>query len=265
LLPIRETTLTAWRCAKRLASSVSYFSCVQDERRPRAILVSRYLRGGVFNIWPSSRGRFHVIRPIDESYQDGTDPVRRSRDVQQNAPRSLVRRLYCRWAVAVAPDNHVDLRRSGIDAAGGPSYGQYDSNPKYRLSSSTSATFRYIPLAHRPKRLSLAQSTTRIRLQLSVSGPHPINVTVFASNPDGSRGREVATSGGYSDATSGVTTGEVKLASASAGRLKPSLACTLTKRNSDLGWKVTLSYLQLSPPASKRITACSYIPITHLQ
>jgi hypothetical protein len=106
----------------------------------------------------------------------------------------------------------------------------------------------------------------RIRLQLPVPGPHPINVTMFVCNPDGSRGREVATSGGYSDAISGVTTGEVKLARTLAGKLR-GLSFFAPVSSTNLIWdgKVTSPFRPRFPLVSKRTTACSSIPTIHLQ
>ncbi|KAG8750128.1 cysteine protease [Ceratobasidium sp. 428] len=76
-----------------------------------------------------------------------------------------------------------------ISAAGGPSSGNYDLNPGFEITIST------------PTQISA-------RLQIiseQMPSPAPaLNLTLFERNPRGAVGRQVATSGPYSDAVSGV-------------------------------------------------------------
>ncbi|CAE6472096.1 unnamed protein product [Rhizoctonia solani] len=81
-------------------------------------------------------------------------------------------------------------------AAGGPSSGKYDSNPTFEITVSG------------PTQISARLQTT------SKQQPYPLpalNLTLFERNAQGLPGRQVATSGAYSDAVSGVILPDVLL------------------------------------------------------
>ncbi|KAG9087468.1 cysteine protease [Ceratobasidium sp. UAMH 11750] len=74
-------------------------------------------------------------------------------------------------------------------AAGGPSSGNYDSNPAFEITVPTSTQIS--------ARLQIASKQ-------AVSPAPALNLTLFERTPRGTPGKQVATSGAYSDAVSGV-------------------------------------------------------------
>ncbi|KAJ9115525.1 hypothetical protein QFC22_005286 [Naganishia vaughanmartiniae] len=76
---------------------------------------------------------------------------------------------------------------SGTLAAGRPSLGSYEQNPRYELLLPEPATV-----------------LCRLQLATTTGTPIPISVTIFKRGPSGSLKRQVATSGPYADPISGV-------------------------------------------------------------
>ncbi|CDS12974.1 hypothetical protein LRAMOSA05158 [Lichtheimia ramosa] len=87
----------------------------------------------------------------------------------------------------------------GYSAMGCPSYGHYGNNPRYHLE------IREL-------------TTVKVRLQANKIEPVPsINVTIFEKHPTDLFGREVATSGPYTNVVQGVATSEVVLSQNQTG------------------------------------------------
>ncbi|ORZ25281.1 hypothetical protein BCR42DRAFT_445071 [Absidia repens] len=87
----------------------------------------------------------------------------------------------------------------GYSAMGCPSYGSYGKNPRYLLE------VREL-------------TTLRVRLQADKIDPVPsTNVTIYERHPTELFGKEIATSGPYTNVIQGVTTGDVVLSQNEAG------------------------------------------------
>ncbi|KAG8738243.1 cysteine protease [Ceratobasidium sp. 414] len=74
-------------------------------------------------------------------------------------------------------------------AAGGPSSGNYDSNPAFEITVPTSTQI---------------SARLQVTSKQAVSPAPALNLTLFERTPRGTPGKQVATSGAYSDAVSGV-------------------------------------------------------------
>ncbi|ELU42026.1 trehalase [Rhizoctonia solani AG-1 IA] len=105
-------------------------------------------------------------------------------------------RVECDASVEISllpPEGAVSLihPRDAASAMGGPSSGKYEHNPTFEIAVSS------------PTQVS-ARLQIISKQQSSLPPPPALNLTLFERNPQGLPGKQVATSGAYSDAVSGV-------------------------------------------------------------